>query len=160
MRHRILGMAVAALLLSYGCRGSDNPTDPQLPDSPRFETSEIDCQMDPTKCAVILEAINTMKQHLNEECRMLGSFAEQRYNDTSGTGFRERPPEGTYQMSVYTNPPLSDGYTNVHPSFWTNPHINNPYSNGALVIHEEKHHLGASEAEAQAAQDMCVNPQA
>jgi len=111
------------------------------------------------KCALIQAGIDAMKAHANPECRLQGGLAQDRFDADSGTaGFRDQPPYQDKDMSVFTNP--RDGYTNVHPPFWSNPYIDQNQATGALIAHEEKHHQGFGEDEAVRTQDACLNSQA
>ncbi len=151
-------LLVAPLLLLVGCRAEDL-VQPELEHySQRIFTKNVmDCQMDAARCSEIQAGIDEMKGHANSMCRVLGGLAQARFDAAPGTaGYRDQPQVPNMDMSV-NNP--SDGYPNVYPSFWVNPFIGQPVATGALVIHEEKHHQGAGETEAQAAQDACLNPQ-
>lgn len=123
----------------------------------------LDCQMSQTKCAILQAGINAMKAHANAECRLLGGFAQDRFDALSDRGFREEPQYPGFDMSVYTNlstgQPI-DGYTNVYPSFWSTPAAGEAQATGALIVHEEGHHQGLNESDASAIQDRCLNSQA
>jgi hypothetical protein len=159
LRRLTMCVSVAALLLAVGCR-SDSPVQPELDvlDRPLFSTYGMDCQMDAGKCQMLQDGIDTMKEHANPECRVLGGFAQVRFDAAAGVaGYREQPQIGGIDMGVNTNP--YDNYTNVYPSFWNNPYIGQPQATGALIVHEEKHHQYFGETEAQRVQDACLNPQ-
>jgi hypothetical protein len=166
LKYQTTRVAVALLLLVAGCRASDHPTGPELaePGRPLFDVGGLDCQLNAARCAVIQAGIDAMKAHANTLCQNMGNAAQVRYDAGFGiAGFREEAANGTLDMSVYTNlstgAPL-DGYTNVYPGFWSNPFIGQNQATGALIAHEEAHHQGANETEAQAVQNTCLNPQA
>lgn len=164
LRDPIVRVAVVLFLLVSACRGSDGPTDPELDQAglPRFDVVQLDCQFSAQRCAIIQAGIDAMKAHANSECRVMGGLAQGRYDAASGMGFREQPQYKDKSMGVNVNlstgAPL-DGYTNVYPVFWSNPFISQDVATGALIAHEEAHHQGSSEAQAEAVQNRCLNPQ-
>lgn len=155
VKHHALLIAAAFLTVAAGCGVPLGP-EQDLSDLPRFEIVDMDCQLSATECAIILGGINYLKVHANPLCKIMGTQAEERYDALSGEGFRARPPYGNYDMSVSTP---SDGYTNVYPKFWTSG-LTDAQSTGALLAHEEAHHLGFGENYALSAQETCLNSQA
>lgn len=153
-------IAIVSLLLVAACSRSDSPTAPALDilTRPRFDT-QFDCQLSFDQCQAIQRGITMMKNHPNVMCQNYGALAQQRYDAISGEGYRSQPQYPNMDMSVYYNP--WDGYTNVYPSFWTNPYIGQDLATGALIAHEEYHHQGnTDENMANAVQSACLNWQA
>ncbi len=72
-----------------------------------------------------------------------------------GEGFRDWAQYPNADMGL-KNP--TDGITRVYPSFWTSG-FNAAGETGALIAHDEVHHLGGNEISGNAMQATCLNPQ-
>jgi hypothetical protein len=170
VRYGISLVAAASLIALAGCQRSDDPTAPELklPAGPRFDVQNMDCQLNAQQCAAIQAGIDAMKLHANPVCRMYGGFAQDRYDAASGEGFRNDSQQfrsdGTpLDMGVaYTT--SSSGvttyspYTSAYPDFWAGTASTDAVGTGALIAHEEAHHLGYGESYAQSVQNECLNP--
>lgn len=158
----VFGEVIAFWLLT-GCTAPDKSVGPDnFPKLPRREAFE-NCTLDATQCALIQDGITYLKEHANPICRIAGFSAQNRYDAVSGEGFRDQPQYTGLDMSVYMYPPgnpnyPSDQYTNVYPSFWSGTHTNATDA-GALIAHEEVHHVGGSEPGALSTQNACLNSQ-
>lgn len=137
---------------------------------PRFDVEGVDCNMSPDKCSVLLAGITYLRTHANSMCINLGNIALARYNSTSGDGYDEaaQVPNADMGVLMQTGTSLSgwvpqNGRTQVYPSFW--PSATTDQLAGALIAHEEVHHLGNdgpnhNTTYAAQTQSACLNNQA
>jgi hypothetical protein len=159
VRHPRLSFAVGMLAIMAGCSTSDDSVGPRLQPQLRGEVF-LNCTLGVEECQQVQRGIDYLKNHANPECRLAGQNAQERYDATSGEGFRSEPQPSAHpewDMGVNQDVFPSDGYTMVYPRFASQGYTD--YSTGALIAHEEVHHLGGDENSAKSLQDDCLNPQ-
>jgi hypothetical protein len=160
VRHPRLSFAVGVLAITTGCSTSDQSVGPEPPHQIRREVFSEDCTLGAEECQQIQRGIDYLRNHANPECRLAGQNAQERFDATSGEGFRsESQPSNhpEWDMGVNPNPYPSDGYTLVYPRFAAQGYTD--YATGGLIAHEEVHHLGGNDNSAYSLQNACLNPQ-
>lgn len=157
MRQLASFCAIGVLALSVGCGSHDDVVAPNQWLYHPGHGASLTCEASPDECAQIQRGIDYLRGHANPMCRLAGQNAQDRYDATSGAGFRDAPQQPGFDMGVLQNPFPSNGYTDVYPSFWNRNW--GTTETGALIAHEEIHHLGMDEPEANRTQDACLNAQ-